>query len=80
MSIIPFTSSEILTFSEFPLVKFQASIIETINVFNFAGQSVLNEGISNYSYRLNISEWDPGLYLFHITTNKGTTIKRIVVK
>jgi len=54
--------------------------INNVKVYNFAGQIVADEAISNTLYQLNTSEFKSGLYLFQIETSEGTISKRIVIE
>ncbi len=54
--------------------------IESITVYNFAGQAVLTETINNTTYRVNNSELNAGIYLFQIETAEGTISKRVIVQ
>jgi hypothetical protein len=38
--------------------------IESITVYNFAGQVVLTEAVNNTTYRVNTANFDAGIYLF----------------
>ncbi|OQX76086.1 MAG: hypothetical protein B6D61_09290, partial [Bacteroidetes bacterium 4484_249] len=54
--------------------------INNIRVYNYSGQIVADEAVSNTIYRLNTSELQSGLYLFRIETSEGTISKRIVIE
>jgi len=54
--------------------------MQSLNVYNFAGQVVLTETINNTTYRVNTSKLDAGIYLFQIETNEGRIAKRIIIE
>ncbi len=54
--------------------------IESITVYNFAGQVVLTEAVNNTTYRVNTSNFDTGIYLFQIETKEGRIAKRIIIE
>jgi len=54
--------------------------INNVKVYNFAGQIVADEAVSNTLYQLNTSELKSGLYLFQIETSEGAISKRIVIE
>jgi len=54
--------------------------INNVRVYNYSGQIIADEAVSNTIYRLNTSELQSGLYLFQIETSEGTISKRIVIE
>jgi hypothetical protein len=54
--------------------------IESIRIFNHAGQAVASEIVDSKFYQFNTSQFTPGLYLFQIETNEGTITKRIIIE
>jgi len=54
--------------------------IESVTVYNFAGQAVVSETVNNTTYRVNTSDFQAGVYLFQIETNEGRITKRIVIE
>jgi fibronectin type 3 domain-containing protein len=54
--------------------------MESVTVYNFAGQVVLTQKINNTTYRVNTSNFDAGIYLFQIQTEEGRIAKRIVIE
>ncbi|MDD3132098.1 MAG: T9SS type A sorting domain-containing protein, partial [Bacteroidales bacterium] len=54
--------------------------IETITVYNFAGQIVFAETVNNTNYRVNTSKLGAGIYLFQIETKEGRIAKRIIIE
>jgi hypothetical protein len=54
--------------------------MESVTVYNFAGQVVLTQKINNTTYRVNTSNFDAGIYLFQIQTEEGRIAKRVVIE
>nr|NQU94175.1 T9SS type A sorting domain-containing protein [Bacteroidota bacterium] len=54
--------------------------IQSISVYNFAGQIVLTESVNNTTYRVNTSKLNAGIYLFRIETKEGRIAKRIIIE
>lgn len=54
--------------------------IETITVYNFAGQIVFAETVNNTNYRVNTSKLGAGIYLFQIETKEGRIATRIIIE
>jgi hypothetical protein len=54
--------------------------IETITIYNFAGQVVLTETVNSTTYRINTSNFDAGIYLFQIEAEEGKIAKRIIIE
>jgi len=54
--------------------------MESVTVYNFAGQVVLFETVDNTTYRVNTSNFEAGIYLFHIETEEGRIAKRIIIE
>jgi hypothetical protein len=54
--------------------------INTVTVYNFAGQAVANEKVNGNVYQVNVAEFQPGIYVFQINTAEGMANYRIVVK
>ncbi len=54
--------------------------IESITVYNFAGQVVLTEAVNNTTYRVNTANFDAGIYLFQMETQEGRIAKRIIIE
>lgn len=56
------------------------SAIESITVYNFAGQVVFAEMINNTTYQINTSKFDTGIYLFQVETKEGRIAKRVIIE
>ena len=54
--------------------------IESITVYNFAGQVVLTEAVNNTTFRVNTANFDAGIYLFQMETQEGRIAKRIIIE
>ena len=54
--------------------------INQITVYNAVGQLIDQIRINNTDYQLNVSDYDPGIYMLQIETEKGRIIKSISVK
>jgi len=54
--------------------------INNVKIFNFTGQIVADIEVTNKTTQLNTSQFDSGVYLFQIETDKGITSKRIVIE
>jgi len=54
--------------------------MESIIIYNFAGQVILTETVNSTTYRVNTSNLDSGIYLFQIETQEGRIAKRIVIE
>lgn len=54
--------------------------IESITVYNFAGQLVLTEIVNNTTYHVNTSYFETGVYLLQIETKEGRIAKRIIIE
>lgn len=60
-------------------LKSESKITE-IRVFNTIGQMILLETLSNYTYTMNINNWQNGIYLFEIIDERGFTSKKKIIK
>jgi|GEM_PF-6111642 len=54
--------------------------MQSVTVYNFAGQVILAETIDNTTYRVNASNFEAGIYLFQIATEEGRNAKRIIIE
>ena len=54
--------------------------MQSLTVYNFAGQVVLTESVDNTTFRVNTSNFDTGIYLFQIETKEGRIGKRIIIE
>lgn len=54
------------------------SKIEQVVIYDFSGRNVYETNEEYYSGNLNISEFEPGLYIIKIETEKGTKIEQVV--
>jgi hypothetical protein len=54
--------------------------IQSVRVYNHAGQAVANENTNTKFYQFDASQFTPGLYLFQIETAEGTITKRIIIE
>jgi PKD repeat protein len=54
--------------------------MESVTVYNFAGQLILIEAVNSTTYRVNTSNFDAGIYLFQIETEEGRIAKRIIIE
>ncbi|MCD4694851.1 MAG: T9SS type A sorting domain-containing protein, partial [Bacteroidales bacterium] len=55
-------------------------LIESVTIFNYAGQVVSREGVNNNTYKVNTSEYQSGIYFFQIDTNEGRISQRVIIK
>lgn len=62
------------------MVKSDAEI-NSVKVFNFAGQIVANDNVSNSKfYQVNTSNFETGIYFFQIETNEGVISERVIIQ
>jgi len=54
--------------------------IKTVKVFNYAGQVKTDEQVESTDYRINTSQYKPGIYFFRIETTAGIISKRIIIQ
>ncbi|MCB2221403.1 MAG: DUF4397 domain-containing protein [Bacteroidetes bacterium] len=54
--------------------------INSVTVYNFAGQVVANEKVNGNEYQVNVTQFQPGIYVFQISTAEGMANYRIVVE
>lgn len=54
--------------------------INTVKIFNIAGEIIAKEKVNSKSYQLNTSRFKSGIYFLHIDTNKGSLNKRIIIE
>ena len=54
--------------------------INSVMVYNYAGQIVANEQVNSKFYQINTSQYNAGIYFFRIETDEGTISKRIIVE
>lgn len=55
--------------------------IEQIEVYDINGKNIKSQNYSNQNeIQLNISDFPAGTYMFHIKTNQGTAVKKVVKK
>lgn len=52
--------------------------IRSIKVANPAGQMVYSKSLNTSNLIISTSNWNPGVYFVHITTQSGTTILKVV--
>lgn len=55
------------------------NIIESVTIYNFAGQAIVKEKADSHAFRVNVSSYNPGVYIFRIDTDNGSINKYIVV-
>ena len=55
-------------------------IIQSVTVYNYAGQAVVSEVVNNKIYQVNTSEYQAGIYFFQIDTKEGRISKRVIIK
>jgi hypothetical protein len=60
-------------------VSIKAPVIESIKIFNTAGQLIEDKKVNSDDALINVSGFDAGLYILQIKTNKGCFFKRIAV-
>ena len=66
------TNNRISIISSFRILK--------VGVFNMKGQKIIEKEANSTYLNLNISNLPNGIYIVHITTNHGTTVKKLIVK
>jgi hypothetical protein len=54
--------------------------IESVVVYNYIGREVFVELINNTTYSIKTSEFESGIYLFQIQTDKGRITKKLIIK
>lgn len=55
--------------------------VEQIEVYDIKGKNIKSQNYSNQNeIQLNISDFAAGTYMFHIKTNQGTAVKKVVKK
>jgi hypothetical protein len=54
--------------------------ISNLVIYNFAGQLILNEQVSSSNHTVNVSNFNPGVYIFQIDTDQGRLTERIVIE
>ncbi len=54
--------------------------INSVKVYNYLGQIIVNETVNTTLYQLNTSQYQSGVYFFQIETNEGIITKRIIIK
>jgi len=54
--------------------------IESITVYNHAGQIVVNEEVNSKLYQVNTSQYQSGVYFIQINTKEGQISKRVPIK
>ena len=52
---------------------------ESVTLFNSLGQMVFEMSTKASAFHLSVMNWEPGIYLVKIKTNKGVANKRVVV-
>jgi hypothetical protein len=55
-------------------------VINNLMIYNFAGQLILNEQVSSSNHSVNVSQLNPGVYIFQIDTDEGRLTERIIVE
>ncbi|MCB2221071.1 MAG: T9SS type A sorting domain-containing protein [Bacteroidetes bacterium] len=55
-------------------------IINTITVYNYAGQMMQSEKVNKTEYQFNTSDFHTGIYFFQIDTEEGMISKRIIIE
>jgi len=73
LNIYPNPASDLINISS----EFE---IKTVKVFNYSGQVIIFEQVENTQYRINTSQYKPGIYFFRIETSGGTISKRIIIE
>jgi hypothetical protein len=54
--------------------------ISSVTVYNYSGQVVANEKVTGNVYQVNVSQYQPGIYVFQINTAEGIVNHRIIVE
>ncbi|MEN8224640.1 MAG: T9SS type A sorting domain-containing protein [Bacteroidota bacterium] len=57
-----------------------ASIIKTIGIYNQTGQLIATEQLMDKQKQINVSQYDPGIYLLRIETVSGYISRRIIIQ
>ncbi len=55
-------------------------MIESIVVYNQTGQVIATEAAKDKQVQLNLSQYNPGIYLLRIETEEGVVSKRIIIE
>ena len=55
-------------------------VVKNLVIYNFAGQVILNEQVSSSNHTVNVSEFNPGVYIFQVETDEGRETFRIIVE
>ncbi len=56
------------------------SRINEIKVYNYAGQIVDEIATNEFTFKLNTTQYKPGIYFIRIETDDGTISKRLIIK
>ncbi len=51
-----------------------------VQILNFLGQVLLNTEVNDTQMKINTSDYQPGVYIFKISTVKATLIKKVTIK
>ena len=54
--------------------------INFVKIYNYSGKLLLIENVNDNSWQLNTSQFEKGIYLFHIDTKSGIISDRIIIE
>jgi hypothetical protein len=49
-----------------------------VTVYNILGKQILSQQLTGFTSKINISQWNVGVYLVKVTNDSGTQTKRFV--
>lgn len=62
------------------LVNIQcSSSIQLLEVYDYTGSKILSQKVGNTIYKMNTAQLSSGVYIFKIISEKGTTVKQIII-
>jgi len=64
--------------SELNITMNQADSKTNVTVYNILGKQILSQQLTGFTSKINISQWNVGVYLVKVTNDSGTQTKRFV--
>ncbi|MCH2235298.1 MAG: T9SS type A sorting domain-containing protein [Crocinitomicaceae bacterium] len=66
------------TDSQFNIEIQEGTFVQSVRVMNLSGQTVYQTTENNSLYTINLSDFESGIFILEIVTDKGTNIQKIV--
>lgn len=66
--------------TEYTEISIEDGIIKNIALYDLAGRIVLLTNVNDHKTNIQTSEFEPGLYFVSVETEKGTSVKKLLIE